>query len=150
MCNFKEFSRTKIKISRGSKIAFTAHVWAHRKPKILKRRHFLAYHDFSCASFFKLFFWIFLWNFFVLSISVNEDEVNSKQSQISRSLIKFKKKFLFSRSLKGSWNDITNSSTSYGGQGLTWVMIRAFSLALLPPNGRQEEDFPHIRLPCHT
>ena len=73
---FKDYSRTKL--------TFTAHACRHRNPKIPKTRNFLAHQEFSCTIVFN-FFRYFFELFFALFIAVNE--LNSKHSQISRSLI---------------------------------------------------------------
>ena len=73
-------------------MTFTTHVQIHRKPKTPKTRHFLSCHEFSCTILFKLSFGYFSKLLLALFIAVNE--VNSKYSQISRSVINFQGKIL--------------------------------------------------------
>ena len=101
ICNarvFKGYSRTKIKIFKELYPDIHSACVNNRKPKIPKMRYFLVYQEFSCMIFFKLSFGYFLKSFFVLFAAV--DKINSKQPQISRSLINFQGKFLFSRCFK--------------------------------------------------
>ena len=69
---FKDYSRTKINILRSCKIIDLEYTGSLKSP---------------CAIFLKLFHGYFLKLHFVLSIAVNE--VNSKLSQMSRSVINF-------------------------------------------------------------
>ena len=78
--------------------AFTVHAWIHKKLKIPKMRYFLTYYEFTCTIFLKTFFGEFSYVFLALFIAVNE--VNSKHSQTSRSVVKFQEKSSFSRIFK--------------------------------------------------
>ena len=71
----------------------------HRKLKILKMRHFLACHKFSCTIFFKLSLKYLLELFFVLFIVVNK--VKTKDSYI-KEFDQFSKKNSHSQGVAGS------------------------------------------------
>ena len=81
MKSFKQLHKAKSNMAIG---IFTAHAGIHRKPKIQKAKHVLAYYKCACTIFFELFLDISLNYFFALSVTVNE--VNSKHSQTSRTM----------------------------------------------------------------
>ena len=49
---------------------------AYEETQILKTKHILAYHEFSCTTFFKPYFGYFYKLFVMLSIAVNEVNVH--------------------------------------------------------------------------